>query len=272
MAPDRWYLTGFLIPFQAPEEVRHDAQSGDEADEVGDDGDNDDAATPEQGSARKAYFPSSIGASVLVGAGTQFIEITVSWGDYHPVEEPEAAVEEAPRPRRARDVSWKRTPREASLALDLGSLGAAPSSQDVAGSEGLRIVTMLRAVPPGTRRHLEGARALSIFLVNDRTLTKEKAESFVFQAQMSLRCREGFLPRPSARAGKALDQDEQIAELQYRDDCEYAVGHGASTHAELETSPPSPLSLTGEGEPGDRLPDPPSPARAYVGPQVRFAA
>jgi len=60
VAPSRWYLTGFLVPHEAPIEVREDPEPDEEL-ASGGDTDGDDAAPPEVASARKAFFPSSIG-------------------------------------------------------------------------------------------------------------------------------------------------------------------------------------------------------------------
>lgn len=70
-APSREYLTGFLIPFEPPSgHTRHDVASDETEQEQIDLFSNkaaaDDDQIPEGGSARRAYFPSSIGISVLV--------------------------------------------------------------------------------------------------------------------------------------------------------------------------------------------------------------
>ena len=42
------------------------------------------------------------------------------------------------------------------------------------------------------------------------------------------------MPRPNLRGLESDDWDERVADLQYRDVCEYAVGHGVATHAVLD--------------------------------------
>ena len=66
-APSRWYLTGFLVPYEASVQDR----SGDTADEgleldAPTSRSSEDENTPETASARKALFPSSIGLSFLI--------------------------------------------------------------------------------------------------------------------------------------------------------------------------------------------------------------
>jgi len=62
--PSTWYLTGFLVPFEASEETRR----GDDADDVLDSaahaGHDDDADDGDRASARRTWFSSTIGLSV----------------------------------------------------------------------------------------------------------------------------------------------------------------------------------------------------------------
>src|SRR5437763_2291878 len=66
-APSRWYLTGFLVPLEAGEAQKSDATAQDDLDFAASDGEaTDDDVTPEPPAARRAFFPSSIGLSLLV--------------------------------------------------------------------------------------------------------------------------------------------------------------------------------------------------------------
>ncbi len=49
-----------------------------------------------------------------------------------------------------------------------------------------------------------------------------------------MRCEQPFVPRPNLRGLDSDDWDERVADLQYRDVCEFAVGHGISTRAVLD--------------------------------------
>ena len=67
-APSRWYLTGFLAPSNAPASQKSDeTDQGDLDLEAGPGGDEDEN-TPEPPAARRGYFPSSMGISILVSA------------------------------------------------------------------------------------------------------------------------------------------------------------------------------------------------------------
>ena len=72
-----------------------------------------------------------------------------------------------------------------------------------------------------------------MFLVNRRTPKPDEIrdEAFAFQTQLEVNCDEGFLARPNLRSLVSDDWDERIADLQYRDECEYAVGHSIATEA-----------------------------------------
>ena len=83
-APSRWYLTGFLAPGDAPEEqlAQDDEEALDEPAEPLHGG--DDAGTPDRGSHKRLFLPSSMGLSLLVDEETKRLDVAVSWGDYAP--------------------------------------------------------------------------------------------------------------------------------------------------------------------------------------------
>src|SRR5690349_15368676 len=68
-APSRWYLTGLLVPLNAPDEQRAgDAEAEGELDSGDDAGGSDDAGEPDHATARKVWRPSSLGLSFLLPA------------------------------------------------------------------------------------------------------------------------------------------------------------------------------------------------------------
>src|SRR5712692_8485749 len=85
--PTRWYLTGFLVPYEAPESQRRDAVSDEEIDALTLTPGTDDDERPERASGRKVFLPSSLGISVLVPPPTKSLHVTASWGDYKMLEE-----------------------------------------------------------------------------------------------------------------------------------------------------------------------------------------
>jgi hypothetical protein len=81
-APSRWYLSGFLVPAEAPVEQKTDETSTEEIDSAGDTDGTDDATQPDRAAARKSILPSSMGLSVLVAPDVTTLQATVAWGDY----------------------------------------------------------------------------------------------------------------------------------------------------------------------------------------------
>jgi len=230
--PSRWYLTGFLVPHQASEVQKRDETADEQLEITGLPETGDDEAPAEQVSKRKAFFPSSIGVSALVRASTKTLNVSVEWGDYK-----EHAVEEE------KGREWRRVQRVESVPVPIDATGSKPRNYEVPNSDGLRIVVSVRPVTPSVARAIAGdgapcdCVAISIFLVNERSLDPEirekKDERYIFQSRLGVTCSDGFLPRPDLRGLDSDDKDDRVADLQYRDTFEYAVGHGVSTHAEV---------------------------------------
>ena len=247
VAPSRWYLTGFLVPYEAPPEQRSDDDGDDTLDQVDRPVEGDDDNAPEATSARKAFFPSSMGLSVLVPRDAAELQVRIAWADYAPVidgegegepgseeaeKEPIAAEGEAggDPARRTRPQGWRRLIREAEVVVALRE--GEPVPTDVPGGEGLRVVVSVRPVGD-TDLVPAGTRSASVFLVNQREpapdMTRDAA--YVFQAELSLHAPQPFVPRPNLRGQKSEDWDEKVADLQYADAVEYAVGHNISVVA-----------------------------------------
>src|SRR5271166_3872719 len=155
-SPSRWYLTGFLVPLDAAPEDKSDETANDDLDQPGETGGVDDDDQPERASARARYFPSSIGASILVPAAAKVLKVRASWGDYHL--------------RKDTRDEWERTPRAEDVVIDLSKTSEKPKEKEVPNSNGLRIAYLARTVgvlasdagvPPD-------ARTVSVFLVNRR--------------------------------------------------------------------------------------------------------
>ena len=252
-SPSRWYLTGFLVPTEANEEQRRDETAGEGVDEMGESGSGDDAVTPEPAAARRVYFPSSLGLSLLVPGKATSLEAVVRWGDYRreirnagegDEGEGEAVSDlelemlpvgaDAAKAGKSFRV-WKRIDREETVTLDLNASGV---PVDVPGSEGLQLVPVVRAIQSeGITEKMvpRGTRSVSAFLINKRRPAPDmiRDESYAFQAELEVRSDLPLVPRPNVRGLETLDWDERVADLQYRDAFEYAVGHNVATHAEV---------------------------------------
>lgn len=229
-APSRWYLTGFLVPTEADESQRSDPTSVDELDQAAEPAGVDDSETPEPAAARRSYLPSSMGVSILIPKGTDKLTATIRYGDYIRVEKEEG--EEGP------PVEWRRIPREETLTLELGNKIPGSGKVNVPNSRGVELVWSLRGVPDtGIIGGLpDGTRSLSVFVVNKRVPSSDEKsdEAFIFQAELELASDKPLVARPNLRSLESNDWDERVADLQYRDNCEFSVGHSVSTAAIID--------------------------------------
>jgi hypothetical protein len=222
-APSRWYLTGFLVPIGAGKEQRIDEASTEDLDQPGETGGLDDDVAPDRPAARPRYLPSSIGVSLLVPASASKLSVKITWGDYG---------------RRGENSDeWVRRPRAETVPIELAKAKQSALEKDIPNSEGLKIAYLARTV--GKLILIEDAgvpadaRTVSVFVVNRRTPAPDfrKDEAFAFQVQLEVECDAEFLPRPDLRSLASNEWDERVADLQYRDVGEYAVGHNVATEA-----------------------------------------
>ena len=185
-----------------------------------------------------------MGLSFLVAEGVDELDVTVRWGDYRYVkaesaddgEADTADVDAAAGGERSASTWWQRTARTEALRVMLPGVDDARSHR-VPGSRGLIVLAVARPVhaasfagriPPGTR-------SVSVFLVNERAPSAERArdEAFAFQAELDVRSTVPFVPRPDPRGVAGDDPDERVADLHYADTPEYAAGHGVAADWEM---------------------------------------
>jgi hypothetical protein len=216
-SPSRWYLTGFLAPLDAAPEQRGNVDADDELSSAGEAGLDDDLTPEPAAAAKQRFFPSSIGVSILLPAETKMLNVRVRWGDYR-------------RDGDERSETWRRTPCDEVVSLAVPEQLVRAQEYKVPGSDGLRIALMVQPVGVfGSQAGLPArTRTVSVFLVNRRTpreLDSLKDEAFAFQTELELHADTPFLSRPDARGLLSDEWDENVADLQYRDVGEYAVGH-----------------------------------------------
>lgn len=255
--PTRWYLTGFLVPTDAPVQQKFDETSAEEIDSPAEPGGLDDGETPEKAAARRSLLPSSMGLSVLVPAGVDVLKGSVEWGDYA-FEDPKGGSEPATESKtKANDrdepgggpgagepegeaavgadgddgaviKGWRRTPHTRDVAINLPNARGKPRLVDVPESGGLKLVITVRSADGAGLP--AGSRAVSVFVVNYRRPAEPAYRAFAFQVRLTLSCPgDGFVARPDPRSSELDDEwDQRIADLQYRDVFEFAVGHGVS--------------------------------------------
>ena len=230
-APSRWYLNGFLVPFEAAGHARADDAGDETIDSGGRQAAGDDEANPDKASGRRAFFPSSMGLSVLVPAATESLEAEITWGDYETERPKDDEVAAGDTDTAAARGNWRRTPRSAVVTVPVDQRFV---ELDVPEHRGVKVAVSSRVVA-GTAVG-EGSRSVSVFVVNKRTPTGDvvRERSWMFQVRLRLTSTRPFEPRPDVRGRDGRDPDEQIADLQYRNAFEFAVGHNVSAHVTLD--------------------------------------
>jgi hypothetical protein len=227
-APSRWYLTGFLVPLEASESQPSDETADDDIDGAADEaGGTDDAREPEKPAARRAMLPSSMGLSLLIAPETKQLKVLVRWGEYRHeavaeatrVTEDERATQPPgvpPQPIKG-PGTWKRTPREEVVLVNLTAATAKPKPIAVPNSGdspfALQLSVLVRPVqavgiaqgmvPPGTR-------SVSIFLVNQRRPAPDELRDTRFAFQLR-NIEVGVLVRSPALSWQLIQHFETLA-------------------------------------------------------------
>ena len=221
--PSTWYLTGFLIPSGTRPELSADADEEDEIDETPASSGLAEESSEERKAAKKGFFPSSMGLSFLVAAEADALAVIVRWGDYE-----HAKVEGADGKS---ESAWLRRSNERTVPVSLsGDGGHRPGDPVVPDSGGLTLHVDERPIhTDGLAGIPAGTRSVSVFLVNGRApVDDEPDRAYAFQAEIEVRGRQPFVPRPDPRGVQAADWDDRVADLHYADTPEYATGHGVS--------------------------------------------
>ena len=154
--PSNWYLTGFLVPADAPPEQTADADEEEELDETPAASGLAEESAADRRPARRSFFPSSIGVSFLVAAEVDALDVTARWGDY--------ALAEVEDDEGNKTPVWERQPNEATLRLRTDDEGP----HAVPNSNGLAIHVRARAIdtdklpemPAGTRERIYAEETL----------------------------------------------------------------------------------------------------------------
>src|SRR5690606_1321683 len=116
----------------------------------------------------------------------------------------------------------------------------------ISGAPGVHLEYRIEAISPADAQTLRigqsgrGARALSVILVNARAVaadperdrrgvSRELNRQSLFQVQLTLRAPMGLLHRPDAHFANSGGPDDGMVDLQFRNEVEWAVGHGISS-------------------------------------------
>jgi len=219
--PSRWYLTGFLAPERAREEA--DPTATDELGAQVDDDEEQDAPEPQP--KQPPRLPASIGLSVLLpfAQANERVSVSLRFAEYVPDKGAD------PDGGRAKGTVWRRVPHAPPAVLLPLDADALVEGKLVEGAPGIWIKgSLMPAEAPGLP---PGSRALALFVVNQRIEEDRpgpRDAQFIFQVEMEVAFGPGFLARPNRQGETSDEWDDKVADLQYRDHAEHAVGHGAS--------------------------------------------
>lgn len=247
--PSNWYLTGFLVPRGADESQIADDDADDEIADVAEMAGLTEESNEERAAAKKGFFPSSMGLSVLIPAEVASLDVVVTWGDYDLVANPDETEESGDAGSGADDdegeengsgrgsAVWARTPRSERVAVPLGSVFGEPVRHPLPDSGGVELQVLERELNSDALEGglPDGVRSVSIFLVNGRKPAADdvRDRAFMFQPQIEVRSGSPFVPRPDLRGLGAQDWDGLVADLHYAGTPEYATGHGVSVSWEV---------------------------------------
>ena len=249
--PSRWYLTGFIAPEEGGSSASYadtveqgvlgedlEGEGEPEPDPVIGGGKSEDNGEPDPGAGGRRIQPTSLGLTVLLQPDVQEIEALITWGDYQvePPLPPEVLISDSEK--QPAGHLWRRQPREVPIRLTVPPDGPASKAVTVPGSAapqlpggGLALVSHARTYPvrqpDGSIEHM---RALTVLLVNRRRRPGRYFldVSCAFQVRLELRCEQGFMPRRDLSGHWSDDPDRRLADLQYRDVTEFAVGRASS--------------------------------------------
>lgn len=220
-----YYLVGMLAPQQASAEAgEFDGQQDDAS--VEGDAEAEEATPDAVQVAAPSLFPSSLGFTFGVAADCDDLVLEASWGRYDRVHT--ESDDESGKPRRV----WRHTPGGGPLSLSMASGDFGPLVPDSNQPD----VTVR-----GRVRRNGGVWIVTAFLVNGQAeASGEKDAVWLFQAGLVARDPAGkpvfrrSLMAPDAES----DRETQALEMAYRDEVQFAVGHGVGVHAEPDPSDP----------------------------------
>jgi hypothetical protein len=179
---------------------------------------------------------------------------------------PDAQVTGGPKPEKPKTLHWVRSPGEALRMLDVTKNSEDIPLPGTAGRSGGALVvrvhqrTLTQITPSGEKERL---RVVTVFLVNRRNRARAPYTDVAYacQARIELSCATGFHPRADLSTYGSTDDDLRLADLHYRDVCDYGVGRNTSAGWE-ETgdgpvtcvwTDPMPQQGGGEGSPQARI-------------------
>jgi hypothetical protein len=179
----------------------------------------------------ESMLPSSIGMSFCVCAEIKEISLKAGWGQYK-----REKSESFQTPKGGPKTVWRRYPVVAStaLALKVGTIESWQIDPDYA------------VFVKGQVRKQGDDWIITLFLINEQyEPDKSPDQAWVFQPHLSVKAADPNHPdifiqktfrRTSSKLDPAIFAEEQRMAMLYRNEVEFAVGHGVAVHAQTATN------------------------------------
>lgn len=200
----------------------------------------------------QTIFPSSLGLTCCVSGTAQALQIVACWGQYERTQS-ETQQTQAGNPKQV----WKRYPiRALSPPIPLRS----------GPIEDWQVNPDFAVYVQGQLRRQGDDWMVSLFLVNAQTEPAQQADSaWLFQPKLTVKSADPeqpaiFLQRLQRRKNsQQLDPvyyaEEQAMQMLYRQQIEFAVGHGVGVHADLSSiNPTQAVALSTQVVPAYEIP------------------
>lgn len=222
------YLVGLLAPQKIPPS---ELESTDEV-AIADKGNPEEGDTATTAPPVSSMFPSSLGLTFCVEGEAKAIKISASWGRYE--RGPSEFIEtETGKPK----TVWKRYPLGGETIQKLIDGKTLDWTVDSEQAPSVCVTINMR--------RLENREwIISVFLVNGQTETSQHRDTaWLFQPQLKIAAPNQENPAIFLRKPMVLDTiqtpEEQIMAMLYRQEVEFAVGHGISVHATKSADDPT---------------------------------
>ena len=212
-----YYLIGML----APQGAVAPKEQGDSVSDDSEEGEDDEPG------AGPAMFPASMGFTFAVESEVDSLDVTAAWGRYS-----RAKSDTEDGDGKAKTV-WRRQQRGGTVALALTDGRIEPVAPDPDFGE-----VIISGV---VRRSAEGT-VVTLFLVNEqREQSTQRDEQWLFQVELSVAA-QGDAPvfiRPRHDVAQARDDEAASLDMLYRNEVEFAAGHGTAVHVVVDPDNPT---------------------------------
>lgn len=207
-----------------------------------------DSADEIDASSNQSLIPSSFGMTFCVDGDVKRIEVDAKWGQYVRVYDHEHTKSVNKKIKDAdgnvirteqtnvKVKVWQRIPCGGKLTIDLVEGVVSHRAPDGEHPE-VRVQGTIR------KQNANGDRLVTLFLVNAQQEPEENKDSaWVFQPELIVRAAgesdKTIFRRRVALSGKEDDEERKALEMIYREQVEFAVGHGVAVHAKTDDADP----------------------------------